>query len=239
MTTVNHHDNESLARPSRLRNLLLLWEDLHPLARGNFLLSLVSLLVAALIWFGLRVLFAELSPPDYFALSFIKQVWHLGSFALAAILAYGALRIGRLALQKRASYLSVLLAVAAVVMVGFPPFIMPSFFEVAVSQEMNHSYGQVFDTAESLCQFWKQEHADQSPHIFDPNDADIGIFDADTVDVFREQSTVFFNFGDEDYAYGLACVIDGGEPADQGRRSRKYEYAYLRGDFYEFYSETD
>ncbi|MCB9435709.1 MAG: hypothetical protein H6673_01785 [Anaerolineales bacterium] len=210
------------------RNWWSAWEDLHPLARGAVLIVAMMIVFSTALWgmalFGPRMM----SLSAYFKLRPVEQIWALANVVLAIMMAYTLLRLTWMAVRKKAAVLNVVVVCAAIAMASLWVTLKPPLFAGAVQHETSHSYGEVLDTFTTLCDEWSTAGS----LGIDLEAADLGVLS--DYSPWRESTTVFFDFGDENQAFGLACVVTGDEPFKTGRRSRDFEYHHIRDRYYEF-----
>ncbi len=233
-TTTNSKTKNSSASSARvLRRWLMLWEDQHPLARNSVLLMLLMLGFSLLFRLGTLLGPHYLSFSTLFEFAIVEDVWFVAHILVLAMFAYGAIRLVGLAVQGRVANLGVVMMVVSIVILLAPFLTMPSLFESAVAYQMNQPYDDVLEEVQALCAGWLDEFGTRT---FDPDDYDLGSLQG-RVEVWRESVTVFFNFGDEEQTFGLACVLNGEDPPDSGYRTKNYVYDHISEDYYEFYEK--
>ena len=226
-----------MTEQSQMRHFLTIWEDQHPLARNSFILASITILVTIVLWLMTLILPALVSLTTYFKIAIVERVWFLAIALLLVIFGYSIIRIVWLTAKKRVSWLSFGVTLLAPITLLLPLFITPTFFQGAVRYQAGTSYGTVYDEFKTLCETWHQEHGEQGNVFFNIDETELGLFENSAKDVWREQSTVFFSFGEAGEEFGLACVVNDNEPADTGLRSRNFTYRRISGRYYEFYRE--
>lgn len=218
---------------SWFRRWLMIWEDQHPLARNTVLMMLLMLGLSIMLRIGIFLGPHYLNLTTLFRLTIIEDVWFVAHVLVLIMFIYSIARLLGLAIKRRASYLGVILTMLSMLILLIPFFTMPSIFEAATAHQLDHPYDQVLSQVKTLCQGWMEEHGTRS---FDPDNYDLGLLEG-RANVRRESSTVFFDFGDEDQVFGLACVLNGEEPPDGGYRTKNYVYNHINGDYYEYYDD--
>lgn len=210
------------------RNWWSAWEDLHPLARGAVLIVAAMLVFSSALW-GLALIGPRtMSLRAYFNLQPVEQIWALANVVLAVMMAYTLLRLTWMAVRKKAAILNVVVVCVGIVVASLWVTFKPTLFAGAVQHQTGHSYREVLDTFIDLCDEWAAEGS----LSIDLVAADLGILDESVP--WRESTTIFFDFGNQEQAFGLACVLSGEEPTKTGRRSRDFEYHHIRDRYYEF-----
>lgn len=210
------------------RNWWSAWEDLHPLARGAVLIVVAMLVFSTALW-GLALMGPRmLSLQAYFNLRLVEQIWALANVVLAVMMAYTLLRLTWMAIRKKAAILNVVVVCVGIAVASLWVTFKPTLFAGAVQHQTGHPYNEVLDTFTDLCDEWSTAGS----LGIDLEAADLGTLSE--YSPWRESTTVFFDFGDQEQAFGLACVVSGEEPTKTGRRSRDFEYHHIRDRYYEF-----
>lgn len=238
-----------------VRAFFNLWEDQHPLARVNILISLLALVVWGLTQLTVWIAPTVLPLDNLLRLTLIERLWEIMSTILLILLIYNALRITWKIIKRHAHFLSLGLGWGGVVLIVIPLYWTPSFLKAAIRQVMDRPYDEVFDEYQTLCNEWNTR-CESNPNCTDitvrefisqgsvggnPSPT-LGIFaDSTKVQVYKETSnkTVLFNFGvgEDDIDFGMACTIDGDTPPTSGRNVENYTYFHIRGNYYHFIEE--
>lgn len=215
------------------RNWWLIWEDLHPLARGAVLivLSMLGFTVGLwlLAWLGPRMM----SLDTFFKLRILENIWSLANLVLGFIMVYTLLRLSWLVFRKQAILLNVVVVCGGLVVVGLWLIFRPSMFEGAVRHQTGYPYNTVFDAFANMCDDWA---AEETINI-NLDETELGVLSKFTP--WRESNTVFFDFGDEEQSFGLACVLNENTPYKTGRLSRNFEYEHIRSRYYTFSAKDE
>ncbi len=217
-----------------MKKLLLFWEDQHPLARNNVLILAISIV----IWFFLLIL-TYVAPRNFtieqvFEIAVTQRIWEITSLVLIALLVYNALRLTYRYTTKLASFSSLAMAWAVIVLMLFIAANSPSFHHSTISYLTGDSYGTVLTEFKEICDEWEATYGQQSAIALNPDNVDLGYFqDRDEVDIKRIQRAMFFDFGTEQQQFGLVCVLGGGSYPDSGR-AENFEYDKIEKNYYEF-----
>jgi hypothetical protein len=114
---------------------------------------------------------------------------------------------------------------------------------------MGRPYGEVFDAFSEFCDDWTETYqADNLAPINVDESEDIqnSIFaDADKAQIWgyptdRRPATVFFDYGDEEQPFGLACVLREDTPPHRGNARgtggsfEDYNYEHIQQNYYRF-----
>jgi hypothetical protein len=222
-----------------MKNLLLFWEDQHPLARNNILILVVSIV----IWISLLVL-TYFVPRNFaieqvFEIAVTQRIWEITILVLMALMAYNAVRLTYRYATKLASFASVAMAWTSIAIMLLIAANSPSFHHSTISYLTGDSYGTVLTEFKDLCDGWEATYGQQSTVALNPDDLDLGYFqNREEVDVMRIQRAVFFNFGTNQQRFGLACVLGGGSYPDSGR-AENFKYDKIEKNYYEFIERDD
>jgi hypothetical protein len=221
-----------------LKQIELFLEDQHPLVRANLRLglSLFSAIVAlhVLIYIGVRVL----KPRFMFEVNTWLRLLTTLVVLMLIILGYNALKITVQFVRRRGvfTWRSLLLAYLAVAALGFSLLNMPDVFDRAVAASVGRSYNNIHSEFREVCSRWDEEWMDEDAVTMDIDAQDVGSL-REVAEVYRVSNTVYFDFGDEDYAFGFACVLRAAAPSETGR-ARDYTYSRIRGAEYQFITVT-
>jgi hypothetical protein len=215
------------------------WEDLHPLSRNN----IAIMVVAMVVWVTFQIItYAAprlLTLHQVFQWAIIERLWTITGLVLIAVLVFNALRLLMRFARREVSWMSAASAWAVIGVVVYTTFWLPSFFNSTVSYVMGQSYGDVYNGFETLCDKWEERYRDEDTITLRISDEDLGLFENRAeVDVRRERNVVFFDFGDEEQEFGLACAIGGEEPHSTGR-ARDYEYHHINQHYYQYIDQPD
>ena len=213
-------------------------EDQHPLVRSNLRLGLT--LVAAIvglhaaIFAGVRVL----KPRLMFEVNTWLRLLTTLVVLMLIILVYNALKVTVQYMRGRGvfTWRSIILAYGAVILLLLALFNMPDVFDRAVSATVGRSYGTIHSEFSEICARWEADWRDEEAVTLDVEEEELGRLGEET-DVYRVRNTVFFDFGDDDYAFGFACALREDLPADSGR-ARDYNYSRIGGPEYQFAEST-
>jgi hypothetical protein len=234
------------------------WEDQHPLTHLNLFVFVVACIVWLILEIVVRLAAATLSFSGVFRVSIIERTWEVTGVIFILLLAFNALRLVHKAWQGHIGWIGVMVAWICVGGVALTVIFTPSFFKATVAHVMERPYSEVFDEYQTLCDSWQDQcqnngcttlqitdliyeyesEEDQAP---DTNlskrvvRSELGIFaDGERVEVFKEGTSIFFNFGKDELPFGLVCVIDDDTPPTNGARSNDFVYTYLRNNYYIF-----
>lgn len=224
---------------SGLRNSWQRWEDQHPLTRNSFILVLLELVFALILRIVIFLTPRLVDLSTLFKIAVLERVWLLTNVVLFVILVSSIIRLTWLVYGGRASLVSLLLACIMPFILWLPIQLMPTFFEAATSHQLQRPYSEVFVAFENLCNQWDETHGQRDNYIFFPQNEALGLLgNTDQVTVWRESNTVFFDFGDDEQSFGLACALGGERPTRNGRLSRDFSYRQIEGKYYEFYGSS-
>jgi len=157
---------------------------------------------------------------------------------MLVILAYNALKVTVQYLRRRGvfTWRSVMLAYVAVAALAFSLLNMPDVFDRAVAAQVGRSYSDIHTEFRDVCARWDEAWMHEDAVTMDIEEEDVGTL-RDYAEVFRVSNTVYFDFGDEDYAFGFACALRATAPADHGR-ARDFTYSKIHGAEYQFITST-
>lgn len=217
---------------SRLRHFFVLWEDQHPLARTSFYLMLGGLVLWGIYYVLMWLAPALLTYEQLLFFGLFERVWFVIGSITVILIGYNALRILAKLWKKEVSRLSAMLALIAVPVLLVSLLNMPSSFQAAVRKTMERPYSEVYAAHQSLCEGWAATYGDREFVSFSIEQDTLGILQA--AEVWREQKTVFFNFGDSDRAFGLACTLGEEPPNSQSVRSRHFDFFRIENNSYRF-----
>jgi hypothetical protein len=158
---------------------------------------------------------------------------------MVVILAYNAFKITVQYVRRQGvfTWRSLVLSYMAVAVLGGALFNMPDVFDRAVAASVGRSYTSVHRVFHEACARWDADWIDSDAVTLDIEEEDLGWLSEET-DVFRVRNTVYFDFGDEEYSFGLACALRAASPAESGRAS-SFVYARIKGPEYQFVQSAE
>jgi hypothetical protein len=223
-----------------ITRLIYFWEDRHPTVRNA--ITLAGLALGGMLLLSVAMFLTPRLLNVQTALMFmgIEPLWTIVRLVIVGLLFLSFLRSCILVWQQRIGVLGFGIVCVAPVMVlgGFS--VMPTFFSTAVGYQMGSPFVTVYAEFRELCDRWDDRYGEVEVISFRPEEISLGIFEHDSVEVWRERYTVFIDVGGEEESFGLACVVGGAEePFAEGRFSRYFEYRHLQGKYYEFYRERN
>lgn len=240
MNRALNDNNKNLMNDKLLmQQIIQLWENLHPTVRHVVSSSAAFATVSILMGIAALLLPYIVAPAIFFRIAIIERLWLVGSVLIFALIALRLLKSLWLLYRQIVSPIGfTFVLVSPAILIAIISFI-PTFFEGAIRQRMDMSYGAVYGDLQALCADWEDLYSQSDFATFRPQEQPLGIFDDADVDVWRERNTVFFDMGDADFPYGFACVLDNDTPIESGRRSGEFRYVLIEDIYYQFYFDSD
>ena len=209
-------------------------EDQHPLVRANLRLGLgLFLVIFALhvaVYLGVRYLETRFM---FVMNSWLRLVSTL-VLLMVVILAYNALKVTVQYMRRQGvfTWRSLALSYFAVIVLGGTLFNMPDVFGRAVAASAGRSYASTHREFQKHCDRWDADWRDSDAVTLDIDAEELGWL-REEAEVFRVSNTIYFDFGDEDYSFGLACALRGASPSETGL-ARNFVYSRIDGPEYQF-----
>ena len=214
-------------------------EDQPPLIRTNIRMGVVVLITIVTLHVVLTMAVRVLDSSILFQFDVVLRALRTLLFLMLILLSFNALKAvyhtmrGQGVFTAQGSFF----AIAAVIIMLLSTLNMPSLFQKSVTHAVGRSYDEIYTDFDQLCSAWEIEWADATAVTLRPDEEDLGRL-GEEVEVFKLQSTILFNFSqDEEVDFGFACALRGQSPSDIGR-ARHYGYFGINDAQYQFLEDV-